>query len=134
MHSEQVHAKFTDFTLPSSIEPRQATVALPVSNGVQQRYFFMNMQTMKGLRVDYPRRGGLTTKEALQYVEHLCTFAMNPSHFLFPRLRVAFRRFHNGISSSRCSSRCSSRTASPTSASSGGWFRCGRPASTSSST
>ena len=98
MHSEPVQAKFTDFQLSSSLEPREATVAIPVSNGVQQRYFFMNMQSLKGLRIDYPRRGGLTTKEAFQYIEHLCTFAMNPSHLVFPRLRVAFRRFHNGIS------------------------------------
>jgi hypothetical protein len=98
MLSSPVRASFTDFELPATVETRDATVAIPVSNGVQQRYFFINMKTRKGLRVCYPRRPGITTKEAVQYLTHLCTFAMNPNHYLFPRSRVPFRRFHNGIS------------------------------------
>ncbi|MGC4115967.1 MAG: hypothetical protein QM765_15545 [Myxococcales bacterium] len=98
MINEPVRATFTEFKLPSSLEPRDATVAIPVSNGMQQRYFFMNMQTGKGLQVCYPHRAGLATREALSYLEHLTTFVMSPNHWVLPRVRAAFRRFHNGIS------------------------------------
>lgn len=98
MHTQPVAAKFSNFELCPSLEAREATVAVPISNGIQQQYFFMNMKTRKGLHIKYPGRDGLISKEAFHYLEHLCTFAMNPSHVLFPRLRVALRRFHNGIS------------------------------------
>ena len=98
METQQLHARFTDFELPSSMEPRDATVAIPVSNGMQQKYFFMNLRTRKGLTVDYPRRGGLTTRDAYAYLHHLCSFAMREEDRVFPRLRTMFRRYHNGIS------------------------------------
>ena len=98
MLNEPVRAKFSEFKLPSSIEPREATVAIPVSNGMQQRYFFMNMKSGKGLQVCYPQRPGLRSREASEYLEHLTTFVMNPNHWVLPRVRAAFRRFHNGIS------------------------------------
>jgi hypothetical protein len=98
MESRPVEASFTPFELPCTLEPRDATVAIPVSNGVQQRYFFMNMRTRKGMMVKYPARDSLLGLDVARYLEHLCTFAMNPNDWFFPRLRVPFRKFHNGIS------------------------------------
>ncbi len=98
METQRLQARFTDFELPSSMEPRDATVAIPVSNGTQQRYFFMNLKTRKGLTVDYPGRGGLTTRGARAYLHHLCSFTMRKEDRLFPRARTVFRRYHNGIS------------------------------------
>ncbi|MGC4116925.1 MAG: hypothetical protein QM765_20665 [Myxococcales bacterium] len=98
MEIRPVDASFSQFELANTFTSQDATVCVPVSNGVQQRYFFMNMRTGKGLKIKYPSRNGLLSKEAFHYLEHLTTFAMNPNHFLFPRLRVALRKFHNGIS------------------------------------
>lgn len=98
MVTRPLRAHFTEFDLPSSLERREATVAIPVSNGMQQRYFFLNQRTGKGLRIEYPRRGGLATKDAWGFLHHLCTFAMTKEHRIFPRLRTLFRRYHNGIS------------------------------------
>ncbi len=97
MENHPVNARFTDFELPATVETRDATVAIPVSNGVQQRYFFINLKTRKGMMVCYPKRDGMKSKEAFAYLYHLLTFAMNQDHILFPRLRVMLRRFHNGI-------------------------------------
>jgi hypothetical protein len=80
------------------IEPRDATVAIPVSNGIQQRFFFINMRTRKALMVRYPRRAGLKTKDAFAFLYHLCSFARRDGDRFFPRTRTFFRRYHNGIS------------------------------------
>jgi len=98
METRQAHASFTDFSLPSSMERREATVAIPVSDGMQQRYFFLNLKTGKALTVKYPRRAGLTTRDAVAYLDHLCSFAARKDDKWFPKIRTMFRRYHNGIS------------------------------------
>jgi len=98
METRQVHASFTDFSLPSSTERREATVAIPVSDGIQQRYFFMNLKTGKAVTVKYPRRAGLTTLDAFAYLHHLCSFTARKDDKWLPKMRTMFRRYHNGIS------------------------------------
>jgi len=95
---QPLEAQFTEFSLSPGVEPRDATVAIPVSNGMQQRYFFTNLRTQKGLAIRYPRRGGLTTADAATFLHHLCSFTMNHDHKVLPRLRTLLRRYHNGIS------------------------------------
>jgi hypothetical protein len=65
---------------------------------MQQSYHFMNLKTHKRLTVRFPKRRGLTNLDAYRYLRHLCGFAMNPEHKVFPRLRTMFRRYHNQIS------------------------------------
>jgi hypothetical protein len=98
LETRPLDAKFTSFELPSTIEPRDATVAIPASHGMQHIYFFINLKTGKGLTVKYPKRGGLTTKDSLAFLHRLCTFAIRKEDRFFPRIRTLFRRYHNGVS------------------------------------
>lgn len=98
METEPLHACFDEFELPESIPSSEATVAIPTSNGMQQRYFFLNMKTRKGLRINYPSRGGLATTDSFKFLSHLCDFVKNPEHKYFGKIRPFFRRYHNGIS------------------------------------
>jgi hypothetical protein len=65
---------------------------------MQQRYFIMNMKSKKGIMIKYPKRGGLTTLDAFQFLNHLWTFCYKKEDIFFPKLRTMFRRYHNGIS------------------------------------
>lgn len=98
MESRKIDAKFSDFELPPSIEKNNATVAIPVSKGLQQKYFFLNLASGKGLTVECPKRGGLLTLDACGFFYHFCTFVMNKRHRFFPRIRTLFQRYHNDIS------------------------------------
>jgi hypothetical protein len=98
METVKLHPKFTEFDLPADMQQQDATVAIPVSNGMQQRYFFINMKTGKGLKVEFPKRKGLLTIDSFRFLRHLLTFVMNKNHKVLPRLRPFFRRYHNGIS------------------------------------
>ena len=40
MEKVELEAIFLQFDLPPTVESRNATVAIPVSDGMQQRYFF----------------------------------------------------------------------------------------------
>ena len=59
MQRRRLQAKFSDFEIPPSVERIDATVAIPVSKGLQQKYFFLNLATGKGVTVEFPKRGGL---------------------------------------------------------------------------
>jgi len=98
METAPLTASFREFKLPEAIQPSDTTVAIPVSNGMQQGYYFMNLKTRKGLNVRFPKRRGLTTVEAYRYLDHLCDFVKNPEHKFLPKLRPLFRRYHNNIS------------------------------------
>ena len=98
METRRLQAKFSDFEIPSSVERINATVAIPVSKGLQQKYFFLNLATGKGVTVEFPKRGGLMTVDAWAFLYHFCTFVVNKKHRFFPRIRTIFQRYHNGIS------------------------------------
>lgn len=98
MEKVELEAIFSQFDLPPTVESRNATVAIPVSDGMQQRYFFFNLKTRKCLTVKYPKRPGLLTKDGIKFLHHLCSFAVVKTDKYFPKLRTMFRRYHNGIS------------------------------------
>ena len=98
METRRINARFTDIDLPASIEKRDVTVAIPVSKGLQQKYFFFNLASGKGVIVECPKRGGLLTIDAWAFLYHFCTFVANKKHRFFPRFRTLFQRYHNGIS------------------------------------
>lgn len=98
METRKLQARFTDFELPPSIESRGATVAFSISKGMQQKIFFMNLASGKGVIVEYPKRGGLLTIDGCAFLYHFCTFIANREHKFFPRLRTLFQRYHNGLS------------------------------------
>ena len=98
METRRVQAKFSNFTLPPTIETGNTTVGIPVSKGLQQKYFFLNLATGKGVTVECPKRGGLLTVNGCAFLYHFCTFVSNRSHRIFPRIRTLFHRYHNGIS------------------------------------
>ena len=98
MQRRRLQAKFSDFEIPPSVERIDATVAIPVSKGLQQKYFFLNLATGKGVTVEFPKRGGLMTVDAWAFLYHFCTFVVNKKHRFFPRIRTIFQRYHNGIS------------------------------------
>ena len=98
MERRRLQAKFSDFEISPSIERRKTTVAIPVSKGLQQKYFFLNLATGKGVTIEFPKRGGLLTVDACAFLYHFCTFVVNKDHRFFPRIRTLFQRYHNGIS------------------------------------
>jgi len=98
METQTLEARFDEFALPDSIGRSNATVAIPVSNGMQQGFYFLNLDRRKGLKVQFPHRPGLTTKDSWEFLTHLCDFVKNPEHRVLPRTRTFFRRYHNGIS------------------------------------
>ena len=98
MKSRQIAADITSFDLPLSTDSGAATVAIPTSKGLQQKFFFLNLKTGKGLKIACPRRGGLSTLEAWAFIYHFCTFVKGRNGIAFPRLRTLFQRYHNGVS------------------------------------
>lgn len=98
LETRLLDAKFTGFKLSKAIEPMDATIALPVSNGIQQRFFFLNLRTGDGVTVKYPKRPGLLTRDAFAFVYRLSTSVRRAEDRLLPRARALFRRYHNGIS------------------------------------
>jgi len=98
MHTRPLQARYTPLELPASVESLDSTVAIPVSRGLQQRFFFFNLRTRKGMLVEYPKRPGLRTLDGLGFVYHFATFVRNPRHKVLGRVRTLFQKYHNGIS------------------------------------
>jgi hypothetical protein len=98
MKRRELKAKFVDFDLPDSMKTYDATAAIPVSKGLQQTWYFLNLRDRRGLMVKFPPRGGFLSVEALGFLYHVSTFVMNKEHRLFPRLRTIFGSYHNGLS------------------------------------
>jgi len=98
MKRRELKAKFVDFNLPDSMKTYDATAAIPVSKGLQQIWYFLNLKDRRGLMVKFPSRHEFLSVEALGFLYHFSTFVMNKEHRLFPRLRTLFGSYHNGLS------------------------------------
>ncbi len=98
MKRRELKAKFVDFNLPDSMKTYDATAAIPVSKGLQQIWYFLNLKDRRGLMVKFPPRHEFLSVEALGFLYHFSTFVMNKEHRLFPRLRTIFGSYHNGLS------------------------------------
>jgi hypothetical protein len=98
METRLKDAKFGRFKLSKALESVDATVAVPISNGIQQRYFFVNLRSGRGLTVMYPKRPGLLTMDSAAFVRRLASSVKRPGERLFPMGRALFRRYHNGMS------------------------------------
>lgn len=98
MKRRELKAEFVSFDLPKSMKPYDAAAAIPVSKGLQQIWYFLNLKDRKGMMVKFPPRGGLLSLEALGFLYHFSTFVMRKEHRLLPRVRTLLGSYHNGLS------------------------------------